>query len=206
MVEQPVDCGAQRFRRHGPPPASIRRQSTRRGCPSGGVAEQRVSAAVRPLRTADSIVAGQPVSVHAPAITRLESAVVGPGRRTPGAGMNVASGSRVAAPRSKCARARPEGSTDASAAAAELDEFAAPGAAHVVGGTQAAAHVSGRLLEDPLHRRVEQRCEVAAEHRAVVPEMHVDDRHRPRMRRVRRSPSDGASSRIARETAAVVPR
>src|SRR5581483_2101700 len=55
------------------------------------------SAAARPLRTAPSIVAGQPVSVQAPASASPGSAVRAPGRsgRVPGAARNVARGSRV---------------------------------------------------------------------------------------------------------------
>ena len=49
------------------------------------------------------MVAGQPVSVQHPARTALARAVAGPGRRSPGAGTKVASGSRTATPRRRVA-------------------------------------------------------------------------------------------------------
>src|SRR5262249_18829461 len=63
------------------------------------------SAAARPLRTAPSIVAGQPVAVHAPARKRPGAAVREGGRsaREPGAWRNVAAGSRVVKKSRTCA-------------------------------------------------------------------------------------------------------
>src|SRR5947209_18280376 len=52
-------------------------------------------AAARPERTALSIVAGQPVSVHAPARATFGRDVSTPGRSTPGRKAMVAYGSRL---------------------------------------------------------------------------------------------------------------
>src|SRR5262245_26695841 len=57
--------------------------------------DNRARAAARPERTALSIVAGQPVSVHAPARARPGRTSPGAGRRTPGRSAIVASGSRL---------------------------------------------------------------------------------------------------------------
>src|SRR5581483_8174770 len=61
----------------------------------GGNVSRRRRAAKRPLRTALSIVAGQPVSVHAPARTMFGRDVSTPGRTTPGRRAIVALGSRL---------------------------------------------------------------------------------------------------------------
>ena len=101
-----------------------------------------VSAAVRPLRTADSMVAGQPVSVHAPAITRLESAVVGAGSAHARGGDER--GVRIARGRTaKQLRARGLRQHRGELLAAELDELALRSLHEVIGRAQAAADVSG---------------------------------------------------------------
>ena len=67
-----------------------------------------VRAAVRPLRTAPSMVAGQPVCVHAPALTTPGRSVSGPGRWRggPGRPAKVACGSRLTRDQSSSAGPR----------------------------------------------------------------------------------------------------
>src|SRR5690348_10633706 len=64
MLQQPLDGAAQMLRNFLP--------------------SSRTRAAARPLRTADSIVSGQPVAVQAPATARLGSVVRAEGRGEPG--------------------------------------------------------------------------------------------------------------------------
>ena len=87
-----------------------------RGCWSPRSSASAAPAAARPLRTALSIVAGQPVSVHAPARKSRSTGVRGPGRSTcvPGAARNVARGSWVTATSSSPAP-RADGSRRSSA-------------------------------------------------------------------------------------------
>ena len=68
-----------------------------RDAPARGVPARATAAAARPLRTAPSMVAGQPVSVHAPATARPGQEVAGPGRSraVPGRARKVAARSLV---------------------------------------------------------------------------------------------------------------
>ncbi len=90
----PPDCAGE------PPGVATTGSNVRVGPGEGGPGRQPPSAtfaAASPLRTAPSIVAGQSVSVHAPASASPGSSVAGPGRnaRVPGVWRNVAVRSRV---------------------------------------------------------------------------------------------------------------
>ena len=120
------------------------------GCPSSGPpsASRR---RVRPLLTAPSMVAGQPVSVQAPAMTALASSGCRPGaaqpRRGDEGGLGVA---RWRRPQQLAPPAR--GGADAQLARRRARPGAPRAAGRFLGAAQAAADVARSLGEDPLHR------------------------------------------------------
>ena len=115
QLEQPARAAVDRADRVRSAPRS---RSCRNCCTRSA---QDVLSRARPLRTALSIVAGQPVSVHAPARTTLGRLVSTPGRRRPGRSAIVAYGSRLT--RDQRSSASP--SRSVSCAGDPLDELAA---------------------------------------------------------------------------------
>ena len=145
-----------------------------------------------PLRTAPSMVAGQPVSVQAPARATPPTGVAAPGRRAacPGAAAKVACGSLTTAVASSAGRAG-AGQEQLELGAHRRRELGARAprsprgrrrsdSARWCDGAVAAAH--GGAVEDPLGRAVHDGREGLVHHRAVVPDVHVHDRRRPEAR------------------------
>ena len=155
-------------------------------------------AAVRPLRTAPSIVSGQPVSVHAPASSSPGTEVAAPGRSAPapGACRNVARRSLVtkksvtrgpAAAGNSCssagrnAPAAPRSGRPRSSSAADSDtaRYCPVGRPAVAG-----------LVEHPLHRRIHRGGERQLGDLPVVDHVHVDDRRRAQVMPSAAAPRD----------------
>ena len=143
------------------------------------------SAAAWPLRTAPSIVAGQPVSVQAPASTRPGSAVRGPGaqRRAPGRGAErrgvLAGDEELLAPsprgRPAAARRAPAGSARAAPRRSRRARRRRPTARRRGTGRRVRPEPLG-AVEHPLHRRADAGGERMLEHPPVVDDVQVDDR------------------------------
>ena len=146
------------------------------------------AAAARPLRTAPSIVSGQPVSVHAPASTRPGRAVAAFGRSAPlpGVWRNVARRSRVTknSVTSGVARGREELGQRGHELLLQLGHWRVR---VLVRGRQRDGQVllarpvhpgDAGPVEDPLHRGVDGGHERQVHDRPVVDHVHVDDGRR----------------------------
>ena len=144
-----------------------------------------VRAAARPLRTAPSIVAGQPVSVHAPARTtsgrsvcrsaplRARSRAEGDGRVRLAADTRPEE-VRVAEPPGELARHQVDETL-----AADVEQVG-DSARHDRQVLAPLGRVAGQraAVEDPVRRRAEQRGERRAEKRPIEEQVHGDDRRR----------------------------
>ena len=141
----------------------------------GPTGERSASAARLPLRTADSIVSGQPVSVQEPAIAmaRMVGALLR-SRRTDAGKPRRFGVARNRASSQGCVFERWEKRLHF--APRERFELRRRLAEIFVGGAEAAAQIARLFFEDPLQRRFERRYEIAADASAVVPKMDVDDR------------------------------
>ncbi len=112
-------------------------------------------AAIRPLRTADSIVSGQPVSVHAPAMAIAGSVGTLPARVDPGLrkprGLGIARDGAC----DQVARRQRGRKTVCTSLPRQRFEFGGRKPHVFVGCAEAATQIAGRLFENPLQRRFE---------------------------------------------------
>jgi len=139
------------------------------------------AAAMRPLRTALSIVAGQPVSVHVPARTTSGRPVETPGARHSGAAAIVANGSRLTRDhKSSAAPSRPVScpAIRSTSFFPRMSSRSGNAARHDRQILTLCRQVAGERtpVEHQCASRLQQRRKRRFQERTIEPEMHAHDR------------------------------